>query len=410
MPHVAARSWITAGVAAASASLLVAAPITPAAPAVEVPAFELTAAEFDPISPWLHVLDHTSENAAGLLGQISTAPLFPVLQQVGINQIGYATSLLDGSTDLSVVLAAMGGNAQALLGAPFAVDWDLLSSGGGKISGSIFGWDVLSKAVGHEQVFKGLRLLSGISPSLRSLLDFTASPASGVLLGAVGPIVGPGLALSAGVQHALAHSADPLTALNDLVNIPAYMADAFFNGGPSLDALPAFDAIGFPTRFEIPFLARTSIDALGLTMGGLLSPEGSLFNAFDFTGSAGLLNIGNWSALGGKFELPGNEVGALGTLIGLPETLAKSIGWNGNGLLDELLGGSFFAPSSASLIPLGIADLLQQPLVDVAQFLGTDLAADLSAVFGADVVDLLGIDMAGNLAAMVPNLLLGVLG
>lgn len=218
------------------------------------------------------------------------------------------------------------------------------------------------------------------------------------------------MALGDGIQSAVGHLSDPLSAVNDLVNIPAHMADAFLNGGPSLSALPVFEALKLPTELEIAgigdfSLAKASIDALGLTMGGLLSPEGSLFNALDFTGSAGVLNIGGWSALSGVFDLPGNDVGARGTLIGLPETLAASIGWDGSGLLDELLDGGLLSGSPASILDSELTALLQ-PLTDAVQFLGSDLAEHL----GGDIAGLAGNGVVGDLITVIPSLLLSVLG
>ncbi|ODR11728.1 hypothetical protein BHQ15_00575 [Mycolicibacillus koreensis] len=411
MSFAAARPWFTLGVGLAGTALIAAAPVTSPEPMVKISTIELTAAEFDPITPWIDVVDHTADNLGGLFDHATAAPLFPVLQQVAMNQIGYANSLLNGSGDLGTILTAMGDNAQSFFGAPFAADWDLLSVADGTISGSILGIFDGSWPVGHDQVFDVLHGLSTISPTLKSLVEFTASPLSGLLLGSVGPVIGPALAFGDGIQAAVGHLSDPLSAVNDLVNIPAHMADAFLNGGPSLSALTVFEALGLPTELEIAgigdfSLAKASIDALGLTMGGVLSPEGSLFNALDFTGSAGVLNIGGWSALSGVFDLPGNEVGALGTLIGLPETLASSIGWDGSGLLDELLGGSLFSASPTSLFDFGLAELLQQPLTDAAQFLGSDLAE----LLGGDIAGLLGNGLVGDLSSVIPSLLLSVLG
>jgi len=409
--RAATRRRITVGVGLAGAALIAAAPVTTPGPTVEIPTIELTAAEFDPITPWIDVIDHTADNLGGLFDHVTAAPLFPVLQQVGINQIGYATSLLDGTGDPGSILTAMGDNLQSFVGAPFAADWDLLSSADGTISGSFLGIVDGSWPVGHDQVFDVLHNLSAISPTLKSLVSFTASPLSGLLLGAVGPVLGPALAFGDGIQSAVGHLSDPVSAVNDLVNIPAHMTDAFLNGGPSLSALTVFEALGLPTELEIAgigdfSLAKASIDALGLTMGGVLSPEGSLFNALDFTGSAGVVNIGDWSGLSGVFDLPGNDVGALGTLIGLPETLAASIGWDGHGLLDELLGGSLFSASPASILDLGLAELLQQPLTDAAQFLGSDLAE----LLGGDIAAMAGDGVVGDLITVIPNLLLSVLG
>lgn len=166
MPHTASRPWITVGVVLSGAALIAVPTVSPT-PTVEIPAIELTATEFDPITPWINVIDHTAANLGGLVDHATSAPLFPVMQQVAINQIGYANSLLDGSGDLGTVLTAMGGNVQSFIGAPFAADWDLLSTADRTISGSILGIFNGSWPVGHDQVFDVLHELSTISPTLK---------------------------------------------------------------------------------------------------------------------------------------------------------------------------------------------------------------------------------------------------
>ncbi|WP_197497700.1 outer membrane porin GjpA [Mycobacterium sp. 1274756.6] len=442
----ASRARITASVAITAASVMGAVPlVTPTSTGSYFAGVELTAS-FDPISPWIDVFMGSDgspgalANAEYLVGKVVNAPAFPVLQQVGANQIGYMTGLLDGTQTVSDVARSIGGNFQAALQAPFAYDPSLLGALDGTASvtllkglfGDLLHFDVTT--VGHREIFDTLRLLTVGDPLLRSVLDFTASPASGILYGAVGPILGPGLAFGHGVQSAVDNLSDPITALNDLVNIPAHMAGAALNGGESLDVVDLATALGLPNEIaigeiQLPLLPKMSLvkgifDALGLKTGGLLSPAGSLFNALDFAGRVNVLNIGSFSLAEGGYGLPGHGPGAAGTLIGLPETIAKALNpaWSGGNPLIDAIAGLFntgplntFFPTSLlngppTLLGLSLLDSVEQSLVEVAALLSHDLASELAEVFGAQGVDVLGAGLLGNLAVSIPSLLLGLLG
>jgi hypothetical protein len=110
------------------------------------------------------------------------------------------------------------------------------------------------------------------------------------------------------------------------------MTDAFLNGGQHVDLTALVKAVGpaigvsFPDGVEV-----------GIALGGLLSPGGSVFNALDFAYDNDLLGVLH-------IHVPlatGTPVGPIGSFMDLARTIAKAIGWNG-------VGNASAAPSSAA--------------------------------------------------------------
>jgi hypothetical protein len=219
-----------------------------------------------------------------------------VLQQFIANQIRYLAAL----PDFELILENVRNNAKNVVAAPLAVDLSTLD---------------LKHRLGPWP-----QLAATLPPELQPVLDFTTTYLSGVLLGLVGPVVAPVLALSASVQAIVgaltAEDADPVAAINELINIPAKMADAFLNGGQTLDLTPVLSALG------LDLSAPGMTTKFGLTFGGLLSPGGSIFNAIDINVFAGPLHVA---------DIDGTGPGALGSLIGLSQVIAKALGWSGTG-------------------------------------------------------------------------------
>src|SRR5262249_12794289 len=128
----------------------------------------------------------------------------------------------------------------------------------------------------HIQVYSGL-LGDGYIPTgpdgilLSTVLNFASSPLSGVLIGAVGPVVSPGVALLNSTGSILADltGGNPTAALSELLNTPANVVNGFSNAATlTLDPLaPLFN----------PFVVSGSngaeqLTGLSLGFGGLLSP------------------------------------------------------------------------------------------------------------------------------------------
>ncbi|WP_243858266.1 outer membrane porin GjpA [Mycobacterium sp. DL440] len=303
------RPFATASIALVGATAIAMTPVAAltAPPDIKVanPAVQLSAA-IDPITPWLEVFNNAEVNLANLADAWLTAPA-PVLQQVIANQIGYLSQL----PDFPAIIGQMATNLEAAVKAPFAIDLSTLES--------------TNRLLSHRSLFTILQALGDESPipaALQPLIDFSTTYTSGILLGLVGPVISPVLALAASVsaiaENLGGETPDFQAAVSTLINTPAAMADAFLNGGQSLDLTPVLDALGL----DLDPGPGTDVTNVGITFGGLLSPGGSIFNALDFD-----ITIANVI----KVNIPGQGPGAIGSLIGLGQAVAKAIGWDGTG-------------------------------------------------------------------------------
>ncbi|MEZ0364078.1 outer membrane porin GjpA [Mycobacterium sp. pUA109] len=328
MQQLATRPWITAGVALAGASLIAVTPVTaPPRPDVALPDIEFTAG-LDPITPWVDVIQQASTNVSDLVTAWSSDP-FPIIRQIATNQIGYLEDIFRG--DFGAAFSQIAHNLQAGFTAPFVPDANLLSTVEATWSSTLPGLAgqlairsgqaaaalLLGGPVNHLNVFDFAYGATADDALLHALLGFTASPLSGVLIGAVGPVLSPVLALGDSIQAIVGDlsgpETDPLAALNELINIPAHLTGAFLNGGESLDLTPLLSLVELPPAVE----ALVDINNVDLQLGGLLSPAGSLFNALGF----------DVSVLGGTvgIDLPGYGVGPIGSLIALTQAIADAI-------------------------------------------------------------------------------------
>src|SRR4051812_5891174 len=97
--QVAVRSYLTAGVALIGAGAIVAAPITPTPPDIQVPAIYSAnvalAASTGPIEQWVNVFSSAFTNVAQIGAAVAADPA-PILRQMLINQLGYGQTLVTG--------------------------------------------------------------------------------------------------------------------------------------------------------------------------------------------------------------------------------------------------------------------------------------------------------------------------
>jgi hypothetical protein len=341
------RPLITAGVALAGASVVAVTPLTapvPGLPDVQSRAVKLMSGE-DPLTEWGTVLQTAETDATDIYDHWSAAP-FADLQQEIVNDAGYVEDLLKNPSDISTVLTDIQDNAIALFGGsaadPGALWGPFLPAGGASdtlyqsldaivnsTGTGAFGPGILS--VNHDQLFTLTQEL--VLPSLftdpnteslaSSLLDFTASPESGVLIGEIGTALSPVLEFNADVTaigDALGGSTpDFTTALQDLANMPADITNAFLNGYGDVDITSLVQDLGLTS---VPFFG-TSADITGVTvdLGGLLSGGGSLFDS---------IGIGLNTELG-ELDLSGVAVGPLASMVEMGESIAEALGWNGVG-------------------------------------------------------------------------------
>jgi hypothetical protein len=299
----------------------------------------------DPLTEWGTVLQTAETDATDIYDHWSAAP-FADLQQEIVNDAGYVEDLLKNPSDISTVLTDIQDNATALFGGsaadPGALWGPFLPAGGASdtlyqsldaivnsTGTGAFGPGILS--VNHDQLFTLTQEL--VLPSLftdpnteslaSSLLDFTASPESGVLIGEIGTALSPVLEFNADVTaigDALGGSTpDFTTALQDLANMPADITNAFLNGYGDVDITSLVQDLGLTS---VPFFG-TSADITGVTvdLGGLLNGGGSLFDS---------IGIGLDTELG-ELDLSGVAVGPLASMVEMGESIAEALGWNGVG-------------------------------------------------------------------------------
>ena len=377
--NVSARSYLTAGAAALSATAIVMAPVQPlnsdlaaaGHKSVSDLAVGLAAAvtPVDPIQNIIDVVDNSSVNlitlvndwAAGLYvngtfpfpPNTGTVPIFengnlgwrtggyasgaalPILSQVITNLETYLGELPDIGTILGQVFSNIG-NA---LGAPFQA--------GAEESGRPFNSAILPVSPYNQNVnavpYFDVPLLGAASQrdlwallptvageeayaSLKPILDFLSTPVSGVLVGAIGPIVAPVLAVVNSISNTieLLRESNFGGALTELINIPANVIGAVLNGGQTLDLTPVLSLLGV----TLP----DSIQSIGLKMGGLLSPGGVGFDAL-----AAVAEVPDVLSL----DIPGLPLGPIGALAGLNSYVAKSM----NPLLGEAPAAAAEAPA-----------------------------------------------------------------
>jgi hypothetical protein len=207
-----------------------------------------------------------------------------------------------------------------------------------------------SLATSHTFLFSDLpSFLPASVPiaEVQPILNFLASPESGIIMGDLGPFIAPWVELG-----------NSITAGDDFGETLANMAGAFFNGADlSLNSLiPLIDQAGV-------FPAGLNLENLDIAFGGLLSPGevtegvgGSIFNSLgvELTGVPILNTI----------DLTGQAVGPLGALEGWTQALASLLGWDGSGSpladitlpiipTDLLDGGTAAATAAADLLDGG---------------------------------------------------------
>lgn len=369
---LAARPWITTGIAIVGTSLIAVTPVTPALPDlpdIQSPAVQLTGVE--------DLFNTASANATTLADNFYLAPGVG-LQQAIVNQAGFQDQLLNGA-DPTTVAAAMQANQQAV-----ASGFALINSGQSPTAFADTVADVIPHTlnnqldlsqlgngmltVGHQLLLSqiGSFLPPSIDPAtVTSVLDFLSSPASGVIIGDLGPGISPFVALG----NAISSGAN-------LQTILAAPLNGFLNGADlNLDALiPTIQGAGL-----LP--AGTTINSLDLALGGLLTP--GMVGAGPYTGAAGSiattggsifnslgLNLTLANGITSPLPIPGPltldvpsaGVGPIGALLGLSETNGVLLGdgWDGkNAVQLPPLSGLTFPTlpvsdmSTAAIAPAG---------------------------------------------------------
>lgn len=301
------RPFIAAGVAVVGTSAIAMSPVVVAPPELRVaPAVQLAAT-----TDWADVFTQAGESASALFNSWLAAPA-PILQQILANQAAYLRQL----PDVPGIAAQIQSNFQAALAAPLAPDLSTLDN----VHRTFY---QLLPAITQIPGIPELLQLS-ISPTGKQLLAFSTTALSGVLLGIAGPVLGPLLVLASSLESIRADLVSPTPdvagALTALTNIPAAMTDAFLNGGEHVDLTALAKAFGPAIGVSFPDGVQ-----VGVALGGLLTPGGSIFNALDFAYDNNLLGVLH-------IHVPlatGTPVGPIGSMMEFARAIAKAIGWNG---------------------------------------------------------------------------------
>jgi hypothetical protein len=332
------RQWVGAGAALATAGAIVAAPgINPVLPTlehrVETAAVRLSAG-WDPLAAWRDAFETASGNASTLTNNFLLAPGVG-LQQAIVNQVGYLRELLNDPSSIGDVLGKIA-NGVSTVGSGVT---------GVNASDATFNAAIAHTVDGIHGVMLGL-LPQFLSPNVdaglvTSLLKVAASPLSGVLMGAVGPVVSPVVAFLNSVTAIVSalQVGDTTTAFQELVDAPARVVGSFFNGA-TLDVSALTPLLNSSGLFQ-----NTTLNSLDIAFGGLLStgsvsvgpyngssgsisvPGGSIFN------SVGMNVTATVAGLPITLPIAGNAIGPLGALEGLSQTIGVLLGdgWDGKG-------------------------------------------------------------------------------
>jgi hypothetical protein len=338
--EIATQRWMTAGVAVAGvAGLIAVAPgVTPVVPhlqhELQASAVRLTAG-WDPLAAWQSAFNTASANATTLANNFLLAPGVG-LQQAIVNEVGFLKEVLNDPSSIGTVLTQIATNAQTVATGLTGVG----ASAATTKAAQAHSVDAL-----HGALLSILptQLPAGIDPAtVTQILNVLASPLSGLVMGAVGPVISPGVALLNSVLAvgAALQASNPSAALQALVDAPANAVNAFFNGADlNLDALvPLIAQSGL-------LKAGTTINALDVAFGGLLSvgsvsqgtyTQNGTITPITTPGGSILNSIGlNVSTLLGTtpitLGIPSQAVGPLGALESISQTVGVLLGdhWDG---------------------------------------------------------------------------------
>lgn len=419
-PHTAAgakqettRHWLTAaGVVVAAAGMIAATPgISPVQAGVQhdiqADAVRLTAG-WDPFAPLQAAFDTAKANGTILGDNFLLAPGVG-LQQAIANQIGYAKQLFDDPSSFEAVSQQFAANAMKVLTGLTLIGADE-ETRDAVVKHTLGGMHGMAL-----DMFPGF-LAEGVDPeAFSAVMSVLASPLSGVLIGSIGPVVSPAVALlnsAVAISNAL-QAGDSTTALSSLLGVPAGMVDAFLNGANlNLDALaPMINDAGL-------IKDTVTIAGLNIAFGGLLTPGSTDRSTYEYTDEDGnkvtIPSVGGsiFNSLGMDIKLgalpisvKGEAVGPIGALQGLSQTVGVLLGsgwddWDGKGNapapkpplfgLHPLATGDILSDTAESAGVTKLREALKGAAVEnIVKKLqgittGTEEAADLAPVTDAD--------------------------
>jgi len=315
----------------------------------------LTTASGDLLAPWIDQFNTSSADATALLNNFFEAPGV-ALQQFVANESGFVQDLLTDPTDTNAVTQQFQSNLDAVISGYGLqnADADTTTT---VLSHTL---DRVGIANGHATLFSEIPgyLPADQAATITPIINFLASPASGIIMGSLGPFISPWIALM-----------NSITDGDDLNTTLANMMGAFFNGADlSLNSLlPVINEQGL-------FPGDMSMSNLDIAFGGLFSPGGVGTNSAGVGGSifnSVGINFINVPSIG-TLNAPSQAIGPIGAWEGWAQIVATLIGWDGSG-----------SPLADTTLPIVPADFLDGATSSAAA--GADLSGllqDILSGFG----------------------------
>lgn len=316
------RPYATVGVAIVGAGLFTATPV--AAPLPDISTFRavvLAAGESDLLAPWIDQYNSASGEVTKLVNAFFDAPNVGV-QQMLANWSGFTQQVLDDPANINPVTQDIQNNLAAVLtgyglqGANTATTNIVLAHT----------LDAQGFANGHRQLFIEIPgyIPADAQASAIPIINFLASPASGIIMGEIGPWISPWVAMM-----------NSITDGDDFNTTLANMAGAFFNGADlNLDSLlPTINGLGlFPSGMD---MVNLDIGFGGLLSTGSVNPPGSGTPLGEGGVGGSIFNSVGINFIGvptvGTLNAPSQAIGPLGALEGWAQTIGALLGWDGTG-------------------------------------------------------------------------------
>ena len=243
------RSYLITGFAAISAGAIALTPVQPVTHMAVAPqraastlGVEL-AATIDPIQPWVDLIQATVANTATITQQVfNPGPGLPILNALGSNLGVYLGEL----PNIGAIVNEILGNVKAGIAAPLDQNLDDNPLGGGPdvswntnnttVVTCLFATNCGANGFTKFQT-TGLLVNTPGFDELGPLINVLSSPLSGALVG----FLSPGLSAFAQVIDSVNVVTTAVTtgnwakALNEVINLPANLLNAYLNGGKQLD-------------------------------------------------------------------------------------------------------------------------------------------------------------------------------
>lgn len=310
------RPYVTAGIAIVGSGLIAATPVaTPLASVPTIQGVALTAGDTLPdlMAPWTEVFNEASRNSTILTQNFLLAP-WAGFQQMLANQTQFWQEILNDPSKIPDVMQQMQSNLDAVL-TGYTLQNASGSFGLNGLEGTIgtvgvhtlSGTDATAApiAFGHDLLFGLLPqfLPADMASIATPIVNFLASPLSGIIIGSLGPSIAPWVAMMNSIQDG-----------DSFNEIMASWTGGYLNGA-TLDL-----------DFLLPLIAQTGllpegneIDHLSFTFGGLLTPGDVGVGPYQVTDQAG--NLVEVPAVGGSI-FNGLGITLTTSALGTPLTIA----------------------------------------------------------------------------------------